>query len=248
MTTVPGLSRIHAVLFDLFHTLVSLEVARTPGPTVPELLGVEPETWWRIWTADSDDYVLGRAALSEVLPSRALLANPAVTDERVAAALAARPARFRHVLKHVEPETLAGLARLRRLGLRLGLVSNCGRDEVESWPDSPLAPLFDATVFSCDVGLRKPDPAIYLLAAARLRAESARCLFIGDGGSDELAGARAAGMTPVLLTRHLEVMAPHRVAAAAALADLRLNTVSDLARLLAERQPPAGDAGSSPAG
>lgn len=228
-----GLTQLRAVLFDLFHTLVSLEVSKAPGPAPTELLGVDRETWWNIWTRDSDRYVLGQARLEEILPAKARIANPAVTDRQIQQALLARPARFRHALMNVEPDTLAGLTRLRAAGLKLGLVSNCGADEVEAWPDSPLSDLFHAAVFSCATGLRKPDPHIYLLAAARLGEKPSACLFVGDGASDELTGARNAGMTPVLLTRHLEVMAPHRIAPAEAQADFRVRTVSDLADAIA---------------
>ncbi len=226
------LTHVRAVLFDLFHTLVSLEVSQPPGPSVSAILDVDRDTWWRAWTDNSDDYVLGRTVLEGTLPARARVANPAVTDEQVRQALLARPARFRHAITHVEPETIAGLAQLRTMNRRLGLVSNCGRDEIAAWPDSPLAPCFDTAVFSCDVGLAKPDPAIYRLAATRLGVEPAECLFVGDGGSDELVGARAAGMTPVLLTRHLEVMGPQRIAPAAKQAAFRVRTVLDLCALL----------------
>ena len=230
---MPGLSRVHAVLFDLFHTLVSLEVSQAPGPHLYSILGVSQDAWWRIWTRDSDDYVLGRVTFEQVLPAKARIANPGVADEQIRECLAVRPARFRHALTQVEPDTLAGLVRLRTLGLRLALVSNCGRDEIAAWPDSPLAPLFDVTACSCEVGLKKPDPAIYRLAAARLHVDPVDCLFVGDGGGDELAGARGAGMTPVLLTRHIEVIAPHRISPARAQAELTIRTISELASLLA---------------
>jgi len=226
------LTHVRAVLFDLFHTLVSLEVSQPPGPSVSAILDVDRDTWWRAWTDNSEDYLLGRTVLERTLPARARVANPAVTDEQIRLAVTARPAQFRHALTHVEPETLAGLSQLRTMNWRLGLVSNCGRDEIAAWPDSPLAPCFDAAVFSCDVGLIKPDPAIYRLAATRLRVEPAECLFVGDGGSDELVGASSAGMTPVLLTRHLEVMAPQRIAPATQQAAFRVRTVLDLCALL----------------
>ena len=56
--------------------------------------------------------------------------------------------------------------------------------------------LFDDVVCSADVGLAKPDPRVYALAASRLRLEPGECVFI-----DDLAGnveaARAAGMLAV---------------------------------------------------
>ena len=57
----------------------------------------------------------------------------------------------------------------------------------------------DATVFSCTEGLRKPDLAIYELAASRLGVDTSDCVFVGDGADGELDGASAAGMHAVLL-------------------------------------------------
>jgi len=62
-----------------------------------------------------------------------------------------------------------------------------------------LADLFDVALFSCHEKVAKPDPVIYLRAAARLGVAPGRCLFAGDGGSQEHAGARAAGMSTVLV-------------------------------------------------
>lgn len=87
------------------------------------------------------------------------------------------------------------LGRLRAAGLRLGVVSNCAVEEVSAWPDSPYAVLFDDVTFSCRVGVAKPDRAIYLHCCDNLGVPPERTAFIGDGGSDELAGAEAAGLT-----------------------------------------------------
>ncbi|HEX5627201.1 MAG TPA: HAD family hydrolase, partial [Actinomycetota bacterium] len=57
----------------------------------------------------------------------------------------------------------------------------------------------DIEVFSCDVGLRKPDPEIYLLAAERLDVRPGGCLYVGDGSYHELSGAAAVGMRPLLI-------------------------------------------------
>jgi putative hydrolase of the HAD superfamily len=52
-------------------------------------------------------------------------------------------------------------------------------------------------VLSCETGLVKPDPEIFKLCAARLGVRPEDCLYVGDGGSDELRGASTVGMTPV---------------------------------------------------
>ncbi len=223
-----------ACIFDLFHTLVSFEVAKTPGPDVPEILGVEPERWWQIWTTDNEDYLLGRRTLAEVLPEKARLANPQVTEEQIRHAITVRPQRFRHLLTHVEQDTIAALEQLNQLKMPMALLSNCGKDEVAAWDESPLAPFFDITIFSYAVGLHKPDPAIYRLAANWLGVKPEDCLYVGNGGSDEFRGALDCGMFCVLITRHMELVAPHQIPAARALADLTVNTVHEIVQILRE--------------
>ena len=97
-----------------------------------------------------------------------------------------------------EPGVVEALVELRARGFRIGLVSNCGPDIPRLWPDLPLTPLIDASLFSCLERLRKPDPRIYALCAERLGVAPAECLYVGDGSDGELSGAAAAGMHPVL--------------------------------------------------
>ena len=83
----------------------------------------------------------------------------------------------------------------RSSGIRTGLVSN-------SWSTSHydrdlLAELFDAVVISAEVGMHKPQPEIYLLAADRLGLAPARCVFVDDL-RENCAGAEAVGMTAIL--------------------------------------------------
>ena len=89
------------------------------------------------------------------------------------------------------------LVELERRGLKRGLISVCSSEVSDAWSDFALAGLLDDAVLSCDVGLRKPDPEIYLLACEHLGVEPAECLFVGDGANDELAGAERVGMHAV---------------------------------------------------
>jgi epoxide hydrolase-like predicted phosphatase len=84
---------------------------------------------------------------------------------------------------------------VRAAGLPTGLVSN-------SWSTSHydralLESLFDTVVISAEVGLHKPQPEIYLLAAERAGVEPPRCVFVDDL-RENCAGAEAVGMTSVL--------------------------------------------------
>jgi putative hydrolase of the HAD superfamily len=83
----------------------------------------------------------------------------------------------------------------RRGGVRTGLISN-------SWGPSIYDPdlvgeLFDAVVISGEVGLHKPQPEIFLLAAERLRVEPTDCVFVDDL-RENVRGAEGVGMTAIL--------------------------------------------------
>jgi putative hydrolase of the HAD superfamily len=104
---------------------------------------------------------------------------------------------------------LDGVRSLRRTGVRTGLLSNSWGDGL-AYDPALLEELFDAWVISSEVGLRKPDPAIYSLAAERLGLTPAECVFVDDLPGN-LKPARALGMATVW----------HRGDAAATLAEVR---------------------------
>jgi putative hydrolase of the HAD superfamily len=97
------------------------------------------------------------------------------------------------------PDAIEVLSHLKSRGFKLGLISNCSCDNPVVWKDTPFVPLFDVIVFSSSVGMVKPDPRIYLLAAEQLAVKPEDCLYVGDGASQELPGAAGVGMTPVLI-------------------------------------------------
>jgi putative hydrolase of the HAD superfamily len=76
-----------------------------------------------------------------------------------------------------------------------GLISNSWGRGI--YDDDMIAELFDAVVISGEVGLHKPDPAIYLLACERLGVEPADAVFVDDL-RENCDGAEAVGMAAVL--------------------------------------------------
>lgn len=97
--------------------------------------------------------------------------------------------------------TLAALADARARGWRLGIVTN-GPPMQEAVVDhAGLRPLVDDVCVSATVGLRKPDPAIFDLAAERCGARAAGNWMIGDSAVHDVAGGAAAGMHTVWLRR-----------------------------------------------
>jgi putative hydrolase of the HAD superfamily len=194
---------------------------------VSEILGVSGKEWHRLYY---DDDVLGRCTgrIHDGVEAMRLVTHaldPTVDEARILAAVASRKRRFELALVHVERPILDALDRLRRAGVRTALVSDAGADDVESWDLSPLRSRLDATVFSYQLGVRKPDARIYAhaLNAVGMRPEDA--LFVGDGGSDEHRGARAVGITPVLVTRLVRMYWPDKIEERRALADWEFEDV-----------------------
>jgi putative hydrolase of the HAD superfamily len=109
--------------------------------------------------------------------------------------------RFDYELRVIVPRPSAEetLREIRRQGYRTGLISDCSSELPVLWKETLFSPLFDVTLFSSQVGMRKPDPAIFLLACRELQVDPGNCIYVGDGGSRELSGAAGVGMHPLLL-------------------------------------------------
>jgi len=88
------------------------------------------------------------------------------------------------------------IANLRAAGIATALLSNSWGN---TYPRGLLAGLMDAMVISGEVGLRKPEPAIYRLALERLGVAAPEAVFVDDAEPNVL-GARALGMRGVLHT------------------------------------------------
>jgi HAD superfamily hydrolase (TIGR01509 family) len=81
---------------------------------------------------------------------------------------------------------------------KIGMLSNIGRGFInDSLPMTEQTSLFDEVVLSCDVGMIKPDPRIFELAAERLGVAPYECIMIDDLPSN-IDGAERAGMQGVV--------------------------------------------------
>lgn len=99
----------------------------------------------------------------------------------------------------VLPGTRTGLARLRGLGLRLGVVSNSDGTLRETLERVGLDRDFEVIVDSGLVGLEKPDPRIFAPALEALGSAPASSLYVGDLYAVDVVGARAAGLAAALV-------------------------------------------------
>lgn len=120
------------------------------------------------------------------------------------------------------PEVPAVLRALRTAGHRLVVVSNWDVSLHEMLCRSGLDALVDAVISSAEAGVAKPEPAIFQRALELAGAAGATdAVHVGDSVEHDVAGARAAGLRPVLLARRRPPMqAPSGVAVIASLAEL----------------------------
>ena len=94
------------------------------------------------------------------------------------------------------------LPKLRAAGVRLAVTSNFDGRLPRLLADAGLADFFEAVVFSEEVGVEKPHPAIFEELLERLQLPPARVLHVGDSRRDDVEGARAVGMQAFWLTRN----------------------------------------------
>jgi putative hydrolase of the HAD superfamily len=184
-----------AVVFDLFETLVDYDDTRSRefSAEVARLCGREPEEFHQVWRE-------GRPA-RETGPMEPYLSSLGIEGDEMGDFLERRRSFAREVLSRPRQGATETLGELRKRGLRTGLITVCSEDTVDVWPETPFAGLFDAEVFSCSCGWRKPDPRIYELACDRLDVQPGDAIFVGDGANDELAGAERVGMRAILIHR-----------------------------------------------
>jgi putative hydrolase of the HAD superfamily len=188
-----------AVVFDFFGTLTR-SVRRGPQHAdIARALGCDPDAVLSV--LDRTFQVRARGQFGSAEATLRWVTEQAGGRPRTAQLQAAVPARV-DALKadtRLRADAESVLRSIKQRGLRTALISDCTHELPAFLPSMPIAPLLDVNVFSVEVGRCKPDPLIYLEACWRMRVAPEDCLYIGDGGSQELTGATAVGMTAVRL-------------------------------------------------
>ncbi|MFU8870822.1 HAD family hydrolase [Micromonospora sp. SL4-19] len=193
------MSSYQAVLFDFFGTLTRGVQRGAAHQATAELLGCPVDTL--IEVLDRTYYQRATGLLGNAEATLRWVCDQAGVRPSARAVSAAVVSRHWAVRSdtRLRDEAVPVLAALRQQGVRTGLVSDCTHELPAFLPQLPIAPLLDVRVFSVQVGCCKPDPALYLAACRRLGLAPADCLYVGDGGSQELTGAERTGMTAVRL-------------------------------------------------
>jgi len=109
-----------------------------------------------------------------------------------------------HVASFSKPyeEHIRIVKKLKSMGIKQAIVTNCLPDRIPGQRmkihNMGFEELFDVIILSGEVGITKPDPGIYHLAAQKLGVDAKECLFVGDSTETDIPGAIAAGMPSIL--------------------------------------------------
>lgn len=195
--------KYEAVIFDLGGTLTkssSWSDYTNAAREVAAILSAPVEDFIRLWFAEASGLATGIfPSYQDYITHVCRQLGVPVPDNQIDTAAGIPLNVTKQMLMAPRDRAIEVLTYLKTNGYKTGLISDCAADVPEIWHDTPFAPFIDLAIFSASVGVRKPDPHIYRLAIEQLAVEPEHCLYIGDGNSQELTGAAAVGMHPILI-------------------------------------------------
>ena len=201
---------IKAVIFDMFETLVSLFEGRTYfSEDIAADLGVEHMTFRKAWHQTEEQRTRGIYTIEQA--AEMVLEDLGVYSKEAVKLIAnKRLENLQDTFSADLTPSLKMLKKLKERGYRTGLISNCYSDECRMIQNSVLYPYIDVPILSYECGICKPDEQVFSLCCEKLEVDPKQCLFVGDGGSNELFAARAFGMQAIqALYYHHLAFEPH---------------------------------------
>ena len=185
---------VKAVIFDMYETLITLfESPLYFGTQIAYDAGIEEEKFQEMWRTAEADRTIGKITLEEIM-EKILKINRCYSETKMNFIVNKRIKSKEEAFKHLHKDIIPMLETLKKKGIQIGLISNCFSEEALVIKKSVLYPYFDAVCLSCDERVKKPDLAIYKKCLEKLNVQAGDCLYVGDGGSDELEAAQMAGM------------------------------------------------------
>jgi putative hydrolase of the HAD superfamily len=238
--------RIRGILLDIGDTIVDatrlhkLTLLKTVTIIAREESSIQPESFIRAYQeADSESDIAELADLNHLYSDKRILIGTfqklglPVDNSLIARFLTLYRSELRRNLKpdsnlqYLFNELLAQK-------IRLGIVSNgTTTEQLDQLELLGIKDFFDPILISQAVGLRKPEPAIFLLASKLWDIPPSQILVVGDRIDWEVVGAKRAGMQSALTTQFVDW---HSQASSAAEPDFILHRLDDLLEILKEEK------------
>lgn len=189
---------VKAIIFDLFETLIT-EWGRFKytNQIMTEELQINRADFSQLWEKLQVDRYKGKLDFKESLMITLQTMNVSIDDKLLDHVLNRRVETKAACFSDISYDVLTMLEHLKESSYSLGLISNCTAEETIALKESKIYNYFNTVIMSCEVGLAKPDADIYILCCEKLGVMPKDCLFVGDGGSKELIGAKNIGMEAV---------------------------------------------------
>jgi HAD superfamily hydrolase (TIGR01549 family) len=211
---------IKAVFFDWFNTLARYEPPReeTAGQVLKDLgydIPVESIRLAiahgdRIWFEENTRSPIRTRSREEqarayVLYQQTMLRDLGIDPEHNPRVLAASVAGMRAIAASTHfvlfDDVLPALTRLRASQVKVGVLTNLDRDMVPISRDLGLESYVDLYVTSGEIGVDKPDAAIFIAALQRAGVKASEAIHVGDQYAVDVVGARGVGITGLLIDR-----------------------------------------------
>ena len=202
---------IKAVIFDMYETLITHY--DTPLYFTPQMAAdanIPAEEFRALWVLSETERTIGKLSFEDVIRD-ILIKTDRYSDAVFHSIVAKRYATKRDCFEHLHPEILTMFEELKRKGIKIGLISNCYSEEAIEIRKSKLFPYFDVCYLSCEQGVKKPDPEIFIRCMEELQVKAEECIFVGDGGSQELEASGSIGMKPLQAIWYFKEGSLHRI-------------------------------------
>ena len=195
---------IKAVIFDMYETLITqYECPQYFAAQMALDAGVDEARFQQLWRPTEDDRSIGTYSLEEILEN-VLRKCDCFSKSKLREIVAKRMRSKEQAFEHLHSEIIPMLTKIKEKGLQIGLISNCFSEESAVIKKSILYPFFDVACLSYDEGVKKPEEEIYRRCLERLQVQPEECIYVGDGGSNELEAAKALGMKAMQATWYLK--------------------------------------------
>ncbi len=223
---------IKAVIFDMFETLIThFESPLYMGKQIAKDIGITEQKFREIWDTTDEARTLGKETLEEVI-EEVLRVNNCYSDELFGKIISKRKMSKIECFNHIHPEIIPMFKSIKEMNIKIGLITNCYYEERDVIKNSILFDYFDTVCMSCELGMQKPELAIFQRCVKELAVTPEECLYIGDGGGFELETAQVLGMHAIQAAWYLKdgVNQPAKRKAEFLQAESPMDVVSEIRR------------------
>jgi putative hydrolase of the HAD superfamily len=191
---------IQAVVFDyggvLCHPPATSDIDR-----LALTFGLPRDKFWRMYGRLRGPYDRGAIGAGEYWRTMAQCAGVLLTEPE----LKALHARDLAMWSGYDNSMISLAGELRQSGIKTGILSNMLADMLEKLrTEAAWLSLFDVQVYSCELGLVKPEDEIYARLVKEMGVDASRTLFVDDFAPN-VEAARRAGLQAVVFESELQV-------------------------------------------